>query len=98
MKANLTNLIKALKACAKAHNAEFESWANEGQLGIWSVTPGTICDVQMICEAFFGKTEAPGPMEVNHDVDCITIWLCYDFLKEVNEQLMYMALPHGTKL
>ena len=95
MKANLSNLIKALQACAKAHNAEFEDWSDEGQLGVWSTTPGTICDVRMICEAFFGTKE---PAEVSDSVNCITVWTGYDFLPKVNEQLMYMALPYGTKL
>ena len=34
MKANITNLRKALKACAKAHNAKFDNWSSEGQLGV----------------------------------------------------------------
>ena len=100
MEATLAKLKKALKACAKAHNAEFEDWSDEGQLGIWSVTPGTICDVRMICEAFFGKVsgEADSPVEVDEEIGCITIWLSYDFLKEVNQEMMYMALPYGTKI
>lgn len=98
MKANLTNLIKALKACAKAHKAEFNQWLDDGQLGIWSTTPGTVCDVEMICEAFFGKVEDSNPVEVKYGINCTTVWLCYDFLKKVNEPLMYMALPYGTKL
>ena len=97
MKANLTNLRKALKACAKAHNAKFDNWSSEGQLGVWSTTPATICDVQMICEAFFGKTE-PSAAEVSNNVNCITIWLCYDYLPQVDEEKLYMALPYGTKL
>jgi len=95
MKANLTNLRKALKACAKAHNARFDNWASEGQLGVWSTTPATICDVQMICEAFFGNTDA---VEVSGSINCITIWLCYDYLPEVDEMKLQKALPYGTTL
>lgn len=95
MEANISNLCKALKACAKAHNAEFDDWSDEGQLGVWSTTPGTICDVAMICEAFYGHNEG---VEVNESDNCITIWLCYDFLPEVNEETMYLALPFGTKI
>ena len=95
MKANLTNLKKALETSAKAHGAEFDDWSDEGQLGIWSTTPGTICDVQMICEAFFGHHDG---VEVQTDLNCITIWLCYDYVKELDETKMYMALPFGTKL
>jgi hypothetical protein len=95
MKANLTNLRKALKVCAKAHNCDFNDWSDEGQLGVWSTTPATICDVRMICEAFFGSSE---PAEVSDSVNCITVWLCYEFLPEVDEDKMYLALPYGTKL
>ena len=94
MKANLTNLRKALEACAKAHNAKFEDWSDEGQLGVWSITPGTICDVKMICEAFFG----PNPMMVEPNYGYTTVWLGYDYLPEVNDGLLYSALPYGTTL
>ena len=83
MEANLTNLLKALKACAKAHNAKFSDWSDEDQLGIWSTTPGTICDVQMICEAFFGHHDC---VDVQGDLDCITVWLGNDYLQQVDEQ------------
>lgn len=94
MKANLTNLRKALKVCAKAHNAKFGNWSTDGQLGVGSVTPGTICDVQMICEAFYGTNEM---VEVGWGYTNVWIYEV-DFLPEVNENLMYMALPHGTVL
>jgi len=95
MKANLTNLCKALEACAKAHNAKFSDWSDEDQFCVWSSTPATICDVQMICEAFFGHHDG---VEVQCDLDCITIWLCNDYKPEVDEQKMYLALPYGTQL
>ena len=98
MKANITNLKKALKACAKAHNAKFNDWSSEGQLGIWSTTPGTICDVQMILQAFFGSDNS---MEVSSTVNCITVWLDDSMVrnnKEVDETTLALALPYGTKL
>ena len=95
MKANITNLKKVLKICAKAHNTTFHDWSIDGQFGLHSETPGTICDVQMICEAFFGKTE---PSAVEPGYGYVTVWLCYDFLPEVDERLCMMALPYGTKL
>lgn len=98
MKANLTNLKKALKACAQAHKAEFDDWSSEGQLGVWSTTPGTICDVRMILTAFFGSDEAA---EVSEDIGCITIWLDETMVRskrEVDETMLYTALPYGTKL
>ena len=98
MKANLTNLRKALKACAKAHNAKFDNWSSEGQLGVWSTTPGTICDVRMILSAFFGTDEAA---EVSEDIGCITIWLDDSMVRsqrEVDETTLALHLPYGTKL
>ena len=95
MKANQKNLKKALLKCAEAHNAKFEDWSDEDQFGIWSTTPATICDVQMICEAFFGHHDG---VDVQGSIGCITIWLCYGYEKEVDEQKLYMALPYGTKL
>ena len=96
MKANLTNLRKALKICAKAHNAEFCDWSSEGQLGVHSDTPGTICDVQMIMDAFYGRHDMT---EVSYGY--VTIWLEEMMVRnqnEVDEVLLYMALPYGTKL
>lgn len=96
MKANLTNLRKALKICAKAHNAEFCDWSREGQLGVHSDTPGTICDVQMIMDAFYGRHDMT---EVSYGY--VTIWLEEMMVRnqnEVDEVLLYMALPYGTKL
>lgn len=98
MKANLTNLRKALRACAKAHKAKFDNWSNEGQLGVWSTTPGTICDVRMILSAFFGTDEA---VEVSEDIGCITVWLDESMVRskrEVDETTLALALPYGTKL
>lgn len=98
MKANITNLKKALRVCAKAHNAKFDDWSSEGQLGVWSTTPGTICDVRMILQAFFGDDSA---IEVDWNINCITIWLdetMYGNKRDVEEITLSMALPYGTKL
>ena len=97
MKANITNLKKALEACANAHNAEYSDWSDEGQLGVWSVTPGTICDVRMILTAFFGDDYAA---DVDENIGCITIWLdeSMDGKNDVDETTLALALPYGTKL
>ena len=95
MKANITNLCKALKACAKAHKTKFDDWSSEG---VWSTTPGTICDVRMILSAFFGTDEAA---EVSEDIGCITIWLDDSMVRsrrDVDETTLALALPYGTKL
>ena len=98
MKANITNLKKVLRICAKAHNCQFEDWSGEGQLGVWSTTPGTICDVRMILSAFFGTDEAA---EVSEDIGCITIWLDETMVRsqrEVDMTTLALAIPYGTKL
>ena len=95
MKANLTNLRKALKACAKAHKVQFCNWVKDGQLGLKSESVPVVSDVRMISEAFFGTT-IPSAVEPAHGYT--TVWLCYDFLLEVNEDLLKLALPYGTQL
>ena len=96
MKANITNLKKVLKLCAKAHNARFHDWSGEGQLGIESETNATVCDVRMICEAFYGASA----MMVEPNYSYTTVWLepnMYGNKSEVNMELCLMALPYGTK-
>lgn len=97
MKATIKNLKKALKACADAHNCKYCDWSKEGQLGVWSTTPATICDVKMILSAFFGSDDAA---DVDESIGCITIWLdsSMDTENEVDERTLALALPHGTKL
>ncbi len=96
MKANITNLKKVLRICAKAHNCEFKDWSIEGQLGVHSETPATICDVHMILDAFFGS----------HDMaeaswGYVTVWLDESMVRskrEVDMTTLALALPYGTKL
>ena len=97
MKATIENLKKALKACATAHNCEFEDYDYEGQLLVCSETPATICDVHMILEAFYGNHDAAE----NNGWGSITIWLdesMDDKTRGVDETTLYMALPYGTRL
>lgn len=97
MKANITNLKKALKACAKAHNCEFEDYSCEGQLLVCSETPATICDVNMILESFFGSHDAAE----HSGWGSITIWLDSSMSRskrEVDMDQLAMALPYGTKI
>ena len=98
MKATISNLKKALKACAKAHNVEFKNWAADGQVGIGSETVPVVSDVRMILEAFYGVVY--GLMyEVGWGF--VTVYL-YDFMnnksKEVNETLLQLAIPSGVTL
>jgi len=97
MKATIKNLKKALKACAKAHNCEFEDYSDEGQFLVCSETPATICDVRMILDSFYGSHDAAE----NSGWGSITIWLDESMDnngREVDMTTLAMALPYGTKL
>lgn len=96
MKANITNLKRVLKLCAKAHNATFHDWSCEGQLGIHSETMATIYDVRMICQSF-----GLGAMMVEPSNGYVTVWLdekLYRNKAEVDLDRCAMALPYGTEL
>ncbi len=93
MKANKTNLKKALKVCAKAHKIHFLDWGNEGQYGLQSQTVPVIADVQTICKAFYGHSEM-----VESAYGYTIVWLGSEFLPEVDEQTLRFALPSDTKL
>lgn len=88
MEANLENLKQAMQRCAKAHGAQFCDWSDEDQLAIDKANVPVMADVRMICEAFFG-TFSP----LDEDWGNTVVWLGTPFLKEVNEQLLNMALP-----
>jgi hypothetical protein len=88
MKANIENLKEAMQRCAKAHGAQFCDWSDEDQLAIDKANVPVMADVRMICEAFFG-TFSP----LDEDWGYTVVWLGMPFLKEVNEQLLNMALP-----
>lgn len=45
MKANVTNLKKVLRMCAKAHNAKFCDWSYEAQVSIESDSVPVASDV-----------------------------------------------------
>ena len=93
MKANITNLRKALKASADAHNVKFHYWRNDGQMALESEAVPVVADVRMICEAFYGFSAM---VEANYGYT--TIWLGSEFEKEVGEGLLALALPYGTQL
>lgn len=94
MKANVTNLRKALKASAEAHKVQFKWWRNEGHMSLESESVPVLADVRMICEAFYGQA---GMIEVNWGYTIV--WLGEaNFLPEVDEKKLYLALPYGTKL
>lgn len=86
---NKITLEEALKTCAKAHNAQFCDWSDEGQYAIESETPATICDVQLICDAFFGHHN-----NVESEYGYTVVWLDCELLPEVDEMPLSLALPY----
>ena len=97
MKANITNLKKALKACAKAHKTPFINWSFDGQLALGSDSIPVYSDVSMICEAFFGA----GATRVTPAYGYTTVWLKDSMRRnqrEVDTDLLSLALPYGTVL
>ena len=103
IKPSVPNLIKALKACAKAHNAKFANWLDEGQIGIEKECIPVFADVQSILRAFY-KPEFTLP---DMGYGYITAYIYGDeyyeedgsvsspFLDEVDEMTLGMALPYG---
>ncbi len=93
MKANLTNLRKALKASADAHKVEFHWWRNDGQITLKSESVPVLADVRMICEAFFGHADM-----VETDYGYTIVWLGDGFRESVDEVTLALALPAGTDM
>lgn len=88
MEANLENLKEAMRRCAKAHNARFYDWSEDDQLAIDKANVPVLADVRMICEAFFGSFSP-----LDEDCGYTVVWLQVPYLKEVNVQMLNMALP-----
>ena len=98
-----SNLIKALKACAKAHNANFADWTDEGQIGIEKECIPVFSDVQSILRAFYKPQYTLPEMGWGY----VTAYIygeewCNDdgsvettFLPVVDEMTLGMALPFG---
>lgn len=89
MKANLENLISAMKKCAEAHNANLLDYSAEDQLCIDSDTVPTVADVRMIASAFFGSAD------VETDWGFTTLWI-HEFKENVCMEQLRMALPYGA--
>ena len=102
IKVNEKNLIKALRATAKAHNVKFENWLEDGQVGIKSESIPVVADVKSIVGAFCNNLNAHGLVEVGYGYTTIFIDSCmYDFKKEMSSidvMQLEMALPADTKI
>jgi hypothetical protein len=99
---NEQNLLKALRACAKAHNAKLQidcvevghKYFRNGIVN--SDTLPTRCDIRSIVGAF-AKNE---PVEI---IECswgyITIYLPdIDYRDKVDEMALSLALPYGKRV
>lgn len=98
MEPTIENIVKALKACADAHKVEFVDVSQDPdeypQAYLKSDTVPVVADVRTICEAFYGHSRM-----VDTDFGCTTVYFTdFCFAPAVNETLLAMALPHGTKL
>lgn len=95
MKPSLDLLKKALKACAKAHGAEFKDWSrDDNQLGIKSESVPVVADVRSICQALYGHCAM---IEVGWGYTVVFLDEA-KFLDEADENLLRMSLPSGTEL
>lgn len=90
------NLLKALKACAEAHNAEFENWMDEGQVGIHKESIPVLADVRAILSAFY-PAEYALP-DYGYGYVTVYIYGSEVYLPEVNEMILLMALPFGLDI
>ena len=91
------NLIIALKACAKAHNAKFEDWSEEGQIGINAENIPTYADAKSIVSAFY-KEEYANDVEMGWGYVTVFLYGKEAFREEVDEMTLMMALPYGIEL
>ena len=98
MKATIANLKKALKACAYAHGVEYKWWRDDEQITLNSEDVPVVSDVRMIVESFYGADEVPGLVETGWG--CTTVYLFDDMntKKDVDEQLLALALPNGVTI
>ena len=99
------NVLIALKECAKAHNANFEDWTDEGQVGIDKECVPVLADVESILKSFYKEEYA----EAESGWGYVTAFI-YDtyyaesgeienpFLDKVDENLLMSALPYGLKV
>jgi hypothetical protein len=98
-----SNLIKALKACAKAHNAKFADWREEGQIGIQKECVPVFADVQSILRAFYKPEFTLPDMGYGYITAYIYGEEFYNedgsvdtaYRSEVDEMMLGMALPYG---
>ena len=93
-------LIKALIKCAKSHKVKYKVYDEDKedvQVVLFSTSIPVVADMQTIAESFYGRYS--GIVYVDYS------WGYSDFLtdnfpmlKNVNTELLKLALPYGTKI
>lgn len=84
---------RAIARCAEAHHCEYTDMGKE--VLVKGDSPALICDLKLIARAFFGRET---PVWIETTWRFTTVVLIYDFLDEVDEDLLRLALPYGTEI
>ena len=89
-------LISALQKCADAHHVECVMYS-EDEMTFMAVSVPLLADLRMIAEAFFGKTMCV--VDPDHSWGYTAFALGFwPMRKEVDEELLKLALPYGTDI
>ena len=84
-------LLKALEACAKAHNVPF--WHSKDMVTITGISVPTLSDVQTIVDAFYGRHNH---VCTDPFFDSIDVYLeDYPMLDKVDKALLKAVFPEG---
>lgn len=90
---NESNLIKALRASAKAHKAEFCDWSeNDYQVAIHSDSVPVVSDFREIVSAFAKNANSCTDIELGY---CVVYLDEVFYNEEVDEASLELALPYG---
>lgn len=93
-------IIKALELCAKSHKVEinvYDEDPEDVQVALMSTSIPVVTDVKMIAEAFYGQSYPV--VHVDNSWGFVDLLLdCRPMLKKVNEGLLKMALPSGSRV
>lgn len=93
---NERNLIKALRASAEAHKAEFCDWSEyDYQVAIHSDTVPVVSDFQRIVSAFAKNKNICTDIEIGY---CVVYLDEVIYNKEVDENSLELALPYGINV
>ena len=96
IKPNISNLIKALRASAKAHKAEFCDWSEgDYQVAIHSDSVPVVLDFRGIVSAFAKNANSCTSIELGY---CVVFLDEVYYNEEVDEESLMFALPYGLEI